>query len=100
MIYNIISNGLTLYADLLQFVFVDNQLYQFIRSIFLPVLSVIVAVAVLIVPGVTLLPNDERIVKPRLNVSGFSAISSMFTDILIVVLSVPAVKVAVIGVEV
>jgi len=59
-----------------------------------------VAVAVLIVPGVTLLPNDEGIVKPRLNVSDFSAISSLVTGILIVVLLVPAVKVAVIGLEV
>ena len=50
-------------------------------------------------PGTTRL-SDEGIVKVRSNVSGPSDMSSILTGTSIVVLVVPAVKVAVIGVEV
>ena len=55
--------------------------------------------ALVMSPGTTRL-SDGGIVKVRSNVSAPSAISSVLTGILIVVLVVPAVKVAVIGVEV
>ena len=51
-------------------------------------------------PLVMMLLNDDGIVKLRLNDSGSSTILSLVTGILIVVLVVPAVNVAVIGVEV
>ena len=57
-------------------------------------------VAVLIFPGKTFSLSDEGIVKLRSNISGPSAMLSVATEILIVVLVVPAVKVAVIGVVV
>jgi len=66
----------------------------------IPVLSIIVPIALLILPGTTTSLNDDGIVKVRLNDSGSSIILSLVTGILIVVLVVPAVNVAVIGVEV
>ena len=66
----------------------------------LPVLSVMLPVASTIFPGITSSLSDEGIVKLRSNVSGPSATLSLVTGTLTVVLVVPAVKVAVIGVEV
>ena len=58
-----------------------------------------VPLALLIFPGNTAL-NDEGIVKLRSNVSDSSAILSLLIGTLIVVLFVPAGKVAVIKVEI
>ena len=69
--------------------------------IFLLVSSVIFPIALLILPGIrNLLIFDEGMVKLRSNVSDSSTILSTVTGILIFVLVLPAVKVAVIGVEV
>ena len=57
-------------------------------------------VAVVMLPGFTRLLSDEGKVKLRLKVSLSSTILSIVTGTLIVVLSVPIEKVAVIGVEV
>ena len=55
--------------------------------------------AMIMSPGITPL-NNEGIAKVRSNVSGSSTMSSIVTGTSIVVLVVPAVKVAVIRVEV
>ena len=57
------------------------------------------AMDILMSPGATRF-SDGGIVKRRSNVSGISVILSLVTGTLNVVLLVPAVKVAVIGVEV
>ena len=59
-----------------------------------------VPVAVVILPGTTSPLRKTGIVKERSNVSSGSIIVSIVTGTLTVVLVVPAVKVAVIGVEV
>ena len=59
-----------------------------------------VPTADVIVPGTTEPFSDDGIVKLRSNVSGFSAMLSLVTGTLIVVVVVPAGKVAVIGLEV
>ena len=59
-----------------------------------------VPTADVIVPGTTEPLSDDGIVKLRSNVSGCSAILSLVTGTLIVVVVVPAGKVAVIGLEV
>jgi len=59
-----------------------------------------IPIALSILPRTTVSLNDDGIVKLRLNDSDSSTILSLVTGILIVVLVVPAVKVAVIGVEV
>ena len=64
----------------------------------LPVLSIILQTALLIVPGITW-PFMINKAKLRSNVSNLSAILSLVTGTLIVVLVDPAVKVALIGVE-
>ena len=56
--------------------------------------------AVAMFPGTTSPLSAEGIVKLRSNVSDCSAILSIVTGTLIVVVVAPAVKVAVIGVEV
>ena len=65
----------------------------------LPVSSVIFPTASVIVPGITRPLNDEGMDKLRLKVSGPSATLSLINGTLTVVLVVPAVKVAMIGVE-
>jgi len=66
----------------------------------MPEKSIMVAIVVTISPGTSSLFSDGGMVNLTANVSDPSAISSIVTGILIVVLVVPAVKVAVIGVEV
>jgi len=61
---------------------------------------VIVPTADDLVPGTTDPLSDEGIVKLRSNASGCSAMLSLVTGTLIVVVVAPAGKVAVIGVEV
>ena len=62
------------------------------------VLSSILPTALSMLPGSTAF-NDEGMVNLRSNVSECSEIMSLVTDTLIVVILVPARKVAVIGVE-
>ena len=57
------------------------------------------ALAVVIFPRVTLSLDDEGVLNLRLNFSDSSRILSLVTDILTVVLLVPAVKVALTAVE-
>ena len=59
-----------------------------------------VPTADVIVPGTTEPLNDGGIVKLRSNVSGCSAILSLAIGTLMIVVVVPAVKVAMIGLEV
>ena len=65
-----------------------------------PVSSGMMPIAVVILPGTTSPLRENGMVKLRSNVSNCSAILSIVTGTLIVVVVAPAVKVAVIGVEV
>ena len=62
--------------------------------------SIIVQVAVALLPGITRLLNDEGVLRFRLKVSISSAILSFVTGTSTMVFSAPIGKVAVIGVEV
>ena len=66
----------------------------------IPEKSIIVATVVGISPGTSKLLSDGGMVNLMVKVSDPSAISSIVTGTSIVVLVVPAVKVAVIGLEV
>ena len=63
------------------------------------VVSIIVTVALIIVPAVILGPSEDDIVKLTLNVSFPSTILSLITVICIVLLLVPAIIVTVCGTE-
>ena len=62
-------------------------------------LSVILTIALAIVPEITRSFNDEGMVKLRSNASDLSETSSSFTGTLTIVLVDPAVKVALSGAE-
>ena len=98
------SSSPTAYDESLNFTIVANNIQSELNllnlaKLFLLVSSVIIPLAVAVSPEITWPCNDEGIVKLRLNLSCSSTISSIVTGTLTIALVVPAVKVALIGVE-